>query len=128
MNLKVANSVEGALVNYEESGFSGGEQQRTAIALMITLLSKSNYTYTIWDEFDSEVDESKRELIANCFKKYLPYRKIIGISPREISRGYLKIFKLLFEIWRNQDNESVISILDKEEYFGENFEKKEDNP
>jgi len=120
LNLKVANSVEGALVNYEESGFSGGEQQRTAVALMITLLSKSNYTYTIWDEFDSEVDESKRELIANCFQKYLPNRKIIGISPRELSKGYLKVFTLLYEVWKNQDNQSVISILDMEDYFGKN--------
>ena len=85
---------------------------------MITLLSKSNYTYTIWDEFDSEVDESKRELIANCFQNYLPNRKIIGISPRELSKGYLKVFKHLYEIWKNQDNQSIISILDKEDYFG----------
>lgn len=118
MNIEVANSIDGALVNYEDSGFSGGEEQRTAVALMISLLHKSNYTYTIWDEFDSEVDESKRELIAQAIKKYLPHRKIIGISPKEMSKGYIKIFPLIFEIWKNQENLSKISPLESENYFG----------
>lgn len=119
MNIKVANSIGGALVNYEDSGFSGGEQQRTAVALMMALLSKSNYTYTIWDEFDSEVDESKRELIAIALQKYLPNRKIIGISPKNMSKGYIRVFPNLFEIWKNQNNESQISKFTETAYFGD---------
>lgn len=118
LNIRVSNTIGGVFENIEESNFSGGETQRTAVAFMIAIISQSSYPYVVWDEFDSHVGDDHREMIAEVIKKYFANRKLIALSPQDIVQGYVRVFPRIYEVWKNDDGFSRLSL-----YISENNEK-----
>jgi len=110
LNLLVANTVGGSTDPIEDMRFSKGERLRVSIAFEMAILTQSKSPYFVWDEFDQNIGDDHRELLANMIAKHLPDRKLIGISPRQLIKGYMRIFPQIIMVWKNDNQRSMISI------------------
>jgi len=109
LDLLVANIKGGSTDSIENVRFSKGERLRVSIAFEMAILTQSKSPYFVWDEFDQNIGDDHRELLANMIAEHLPDRKLIAISPRRLVRGYVKIFPQILMVWKNDDQNSVIS-------------------
>lgn len=111
LNINVSNNIGGSLDLIEYSNFSKGERLRASIAFEMAILAESPSTFSVWDEFDQNIAEDHKELLALALETHLPNKKIICISPYTPTPGYIRIFPNIIHIYRNQEKESQISLI-----------------
>lgn len=110
LNLLVANAIGGSMDPIENMRFSKGERLRVSIAFEMAILTQSKSPYFVWDEFDQNIGDDHRELLANMIEEHLPDRKLIGISPRQLIKGYIRIFPQIITVWKNDSQCSMITV------------------
>ncbi|MEX2714999.1 MAG: ATP-binding protein [Candidatus Sigynarchaeota archaeon] len=115
LNLIVANSIGGSLDKIEETRFSKGERLRVSITFEMAILTQSRSAFFVWDEFDQNIGDIHREMLADVIAQFLPDRKLIAISPNNLIKGYVRIFPQFNTIWKNDDQCSEVSITRPEE-------------
>ena len=52
-----------------------------------------------------------KEKLALAIEKHLPEKKLICISPYTPTPGYIRIFPNIIHIWKNQNKESKITLI-----------------
>ncbi|MFW9876828.1 MAG: AAA family ATPase [Candidatus Thorarchaeota archaeon] len=116
LNINGSNTVDGSLDAIEYANFSKGERLRASIAFEIAILAESPSPFSVWDEFDQNIADDHKELLARVIEQHLPNKKLICISPYTPTPGYIRIFPHIIQIWKNQNKESQITLInfDKE--------------
>lgn len=116
LNINVSNTIDGSLDAIEYANFSKGERLRASIAFEIAILAESPSPFSVWDEFDQNIADDHKELLARVIEQHLPNKKLICISPYTPTPGYIRIFPHIIQIWKNQNKESQITLInfDKE--------------
>ncbi len=116
LNINVSNVVDGSLDTIEYANFSKGERLRASIAFEIAILAESPSPFSVWDEFDQNIADDHKELLARVIEQHLPNKKLVCISPYTPTPGYIRIFPHIIQIWKNQYKESQITLInfDKE--------------
>ncbi len=111
LSINVSNTVGGSLDAIENSNFSKGERLRASIAFEMSILAESSSSFSVWDEFDQNIADDHKELLALVIEKHLPEKKLICISPYTPTPGYIRIFPNIIHIWKNQNKESQITLI-----------------
>ena len=111
LSINVSNAVGGSLDPIEYSNFSKGERLRASIAFEMSILAESSSSFSVWDEFDQNIADDHKELLALVIEKHLPEKKLICISPYTPTPGYIRIFPNIIHIWKNQNKESQITLI-----------------
>ncbi len=111
LNIHVSNIPGGSLDAIEHANFSKGERLRASIAFEIAILAESPSPFSVWDEFDQNIAEDHKELLARVIEQHLPDKKLICISPYTPTPGYIRIFPHIIQVWKNQNKESQISLI-----------------
>jgi len=111
LSINVSNAVGGSLDAIEYSNFSKGERLRASIAFEMSILAESSSSFSVWDEFDQNIADDHKELLALVIEKHLPEKKLICISPYTPTPGYIRIFPNIIHIWKNQNKESQITLI-----------------
>ncbi|MFX1295493.1 MAG: hypothetical protein ACFFD2_11675, partial [Promethearchaeota archaeon] len=109
LNLYVANQVGGSLDQIEEIRLSKGERRRVSVSFEMAILTQSKSPFLVWDEFDQNLGDDHRELLAKMIIKHLPKRKLIAISPSQLVQEYVRIFPIIITVWKNDDQCSMVS-------------------
>ena len=82
-----------------------------SIAFQTAILTQSNSSFFLWDEFDEGLDNYHRELLAKVIQNHLPRRKLIGITPTHPIRGYLDSFEWIIELFLDHEENTQVQII-----------------
>ena len=111
LNINVSKIEGGSLLPLERSGFSKGQKRRVSIAFQTAILSQSDSSFFVWDEFDEGLDNYHRELLAKTIQNHLPNKKLIGITPTHPIRGYLESFEWIIELFLDNHENTQVQII-----------------
>lgn len=83
-------------------GVSGGEESLSSLLFALSLLQNLaiSPSYIVLDEFDSTLDESRKETVLNLYATELK-RKLIVLSPKTHSKAYYNHFSHVFIVEHN---------------------------
>ncbi|WP_149095919.1 chromosome segregation protein SMC [Paenibacillus terrae] len=83
-------------------GVSGGEESLSSLLFALALLKtiETNPGYIILDEFDSALDESRKEKVFELYEQELA-RKMIILSPKSQNADYLQHFDKSFVVYHD---------------------------
>lgn len=111
LNISVSKIEGGSLLPLERSGFSKGQKRRVSIAFQTAILTQSNSSFFVWDEFDEGLDNYHRELLAKAIQNHLPNKKLIGITPTHPIRGYLEAFDWIIELFLDNNENTQVQMV-----------------
>ena len=111
LDISVSKVEGGKPMTLERSGFSKGQRRRVSIAFQTAILTQSDSSFFVWDEFDEGLDNYHRELLAKMIQKHLLNKKLIGITPIHPIKGYLETFDWIIELFLDENENSQVQII-----------------
>ena len=111
LDISVSKVEGGKPMTLERSGFSKGQRRRVSIAFQTAILTQSDSSFFVWDEFDEGLDNYHRELLAKMIQKHLHNKKLIGITPIHPIKGYLETFDWIIELFLDENENSQVQII-----------------